>query len=50
MSKIPCDDIMESLYKLKIHESGQLKTVLEWYDMEIRQKISMPNYQREDKW
>ena len=37
---------LESLYKLRIRESAQLKTVLELYDMEIRQKISMPNYQK----
>ena len=43
MSKIPSDDILESLYKLRIRESDQLKTVLELYDMEIHQKISMPN-------
>ena len=46
MSKIPSDDILESLYKLKIRESAQLKTVLELYDMENHQKISMPNYQK----
>ena len=44
MSKIPSDDILESLYKLRIRESDKLKTVLELYDMEIRQKISVPNY------
>ena len=46
MSKIPPDDVLESLYKLRIRESDQLKTVLELYDMEIHQKISMPNYQQ----
>ena len=46
MSKIPSDDILESLYKLRIRESAQLKTVLELYDMEIHHKISMPNYQK----
>ena len=46
MSKIPSDEILESLYKLRIRESVQLKTVLELYDMEIHQKISMPNYQK----
>ena len=45
MSKIPSDDILESLYKLRIRESAQLKTVLELYDLETHQKISMPNYQ-----
>ena len=39
-SKIPSDDILESLYKLRIRESDKLKTVLELYDMEINQKIS----------
>ena len=46
MSKIPSDDILESLCKLRIRESAQLKNVLELYDMEIHQKISMPNYQK----
>ena len=46
MTKIPTDDVVESLYKLSIRESGRLKTVLELYDMKIHQKISMPNYQK----
>ena len=46
MSKFPSDGILESLYILRIRESAQLKTVLELYDMEIHQKISMPNYQK----
>ena len=46
MSKIPSDEILESLYKLRIRESAQLKTVLELYDMEIHQKISISNYQK----
>ena len=46
MSKIPSDDVLESLEQLRIRESEQLKTVLELYDMEIHQKISMPNYQK----
>ena len=46
MTKIPPDDVLESLYKLRTRESDQLKTVLELYDMEIHQKISMPNYQK----
>ena len=46
MSKIPSDEILESLYKVRIRESEQLKTVLDLYEMEIHQKISMPNYQR----
>ena len=46
MSKLPSDVILESLYKLRIRESSQLKTVLELYDMETHQKISMPNCQK----
>ena len=46
MSKIPSDYVLESPYKLRIRESEQLKTVLELYEMEIHQKISMPNYQQ----
>ena len=46
MTKIPSDDVLESLYKLRIRTSDQLKTVSELYDMEIHQKTSMPNYQK----
>ena len=46
MTRIPPDDVLESLYKLRIRESDQPKTVLELYEMEIHQKISMPNYQK----
>ena len=46
MTKIPLDDVLETLYKLRIRESDQLKTVLELYGMEIHQKISMPDYQK----
>ena len=46
MTKIPTDDVLESLYKLRIRESDQLKTVLELFDMETHQKISMPDYQK----
>ena len=37
-SKIPSDDVLESLYRLRIRESDQLKNVLELCDMEIHQK------------
>ena len=46
VSKIPSDVVLESLYKLRIRESDQLKTVLELYDMEIHPKISMSNCQK----
>ena len=42
----PPDDILESLYKLTIRESDQLKTMLELYDMEIHQKVSKPDHQK----
>ena len=46
MTKISSEDVLESLYKLRIRQSDQLKTALELYDIEIHQKISMPNYQK----
>ena len=46
MTKIPPNDILDSLYKLRTRESDQLKTVLELYDLEIHQKISRPHYQK----
>ena len=46
MTKIPPDDILENLYKLRICESDKFKTVLELYDMEIHQKISRPDFQK----
>ena len=46
MTKIPPDDVLESLFKLRKRESDQLKTVLELYDREIHQKISKPDYRR----
>ena len=44
MTRIPPGDVLERLYKMRIRESDQLKTVLELNDMEIHQKISMHNY------
>ena len=38
MTKIPPDDILEGLYKLRIRESEKLRTVLELYDLETHQK------------
>ena len=45
MTKIPHDDILEGLYKLRIRESEKLKTVLELYDLETHQKLG-PDYHR----
>ena len=46
MTKIPPDDILEGLYKLRIRESEKLKTGLELYDLEIHQKKLGPDYHR----
>ena len=46
MTKIPHDDILEGLYKLRTRESEKLKTVLELYDLEIHQKKLGPDYHR----
>ena len=45
MRKIPPDDILEGLYKLRIRESEKLKTVLELYDLGIQKKLG-PDYHR----
>ena len=46
MTKIPPDDILEGLYKLRIRESDKLKTVLGLRDLEIHQKKLGPDYHR----
>ena len=46
MTKIPHDDILEGLYKLRIRESEKLKTVLELYDLETHQKKIGLDYHR----
>ena len=46
MTKIPPDDILEGLYKLRIRESVKLKTALELYDLEIHQKKKGLDYHR----
>ena len=46
MTKIPHDDILEGLYKLRIRESDKLKTVSELYDLETHQKKLGPDYHR----
>ena len=43
MTKIPPDDILEGLYKLRIQESEKLQTVLELYDLETHQKKLGPD-------
>ena len=46
MTKVPSDDILEGLYKLRIRKSEKLKTVLELDDLEIHQKKARPDYHR----
>ena len=46
MTQIPLDDILEGLCKLRVRESGKLKTILELYDLEIHQKEVGPDYHR----
>ena len=46
MTKMPSDDILEGLYKLRIRESQKLKTVLELYDLEIHQMKAGPDFHR----
>ena len=46
MTKIPHDEILEGLYKLRIRESEKLRTVLELYDLEIHQKWLGPDFHR----
>ena len=46
MTKIPPDDILEGLYKLRIRESEKTQDVLELYDLEIHQKKIGPDYHR----
>ena len=46
MTKIPLDDILEGLYKLRTREYEKLKTVLELYDLETHQKKKGHDYYR----
>ena len=41
LSKNPSDVILGSLYKLRVRQSAQFKTVLELYDVQIHQKRSV---------
>ncbi len=46
MGHFPLDDILESLYKLRIREPEKLKTVPEPHNLEIHQKKSKPVFHR----
>ena len=39
ISKIPPDDILEGLYKLRIRASEKIKTVLELYNMGVQRAV-----------
>ena len=42
MTKIPSDDILEGLHKLRIRDSEKFQTILELYDLEIiRKKLDL---------
>ena len=44
MEQFPPDDILESLYKVRLRESEKLKTVVHLYNLEIHQKRAKPHY------
>ena len=46
MTKIPPDEILEGLFKLRIRESEKLKIILELYDLEIHHKKLGPDCYR----
>ena len=46
MTKIPYDDILEGLHKLRIRESEKLRTVLELFDLKTHQKKLGLDYHR----
>ena len=46
MTKIPHEEILEGLYKLRIRKSEKLETVLELHDLETHQKKLEPDYHR----
>ena len=46
MTQIPSDEILESLYKVRTRASEKLKTVLEFYNMEIHEEKAEPDYHR----
>ena len=45
MTKIPPNDILEGLYKLRTRESEKFKTVLELYKKESHQDLIITTYQ-----
>ena len=46
MTQIPSNNILESLYKIRIREFEKLKTVVALYNVEFHQKKAGPDYHR----
>ena len=44
-SEIPKEDVLESLYKMRIREPLQLQTVLAMYDQQMDRDRATPSYQ-----
>ena len=44
--EVPSGSILEGLYKMRIRESDQLKTVLALYEQASEQKNTHPSFQR----
>ena len=45
-SEMPSDPILEGLYKSKLQNSAQLRTVMALYDQVVARNIGTPNYQQ----
>ena len=45
-SEAPKENVLESLYKLKVQDTVQLQTVLAMYEQEFVRNREMPSYQR----
>ena len=45
-TEIPKENVLESLYKMRVRDSVQLQTVLAMYEQEIDQNRAMPSNQR----
>ena len=45
-SEVPKENVLQSLYKMKIHESVQLQTVLAMHNQEFDRDRAVPSYQR----
>ena len=46
VSEMPSDPILEGLYKSKLQNSAQLRTVMALYDQEVARNNGTPNYQQ----